>query len=98
MIASISNQSLLNSIPLVNCIFIPGIYGVPKEKVANAAFDALMKFDEYYQKSPKYLREINFVNNDEPTVMAMMEVFRSRNEKFQQRREEEGSSVNGPMK
>ena len=39
---------------------ITGIFGISKDVVANAAFDALMEFDKDYPKSKKCLQKIYF--------------------------------------
>ena len=51
-----------------------GIYGVPKRVVANAAYEALIKFDQQFQQ-PQWLKSVHFVNIDVETTQTFVDVF-----------------------
>lgn len=53
-----------------------GIFGVPKQVVAGAAYDALMKFDEQLQLGMQHhLQRINYVNIDAETTAVFIQTF-----------------------
>jgi Deltex C-terminal domain len=59
---------------------LTGIFGVPKQLAADAAYDALMAFDQRLQKSDtaKHLREIHFINIDVETTEVFINTFKAR--------------------
>jgi deltex-like protein len=64
------------SIPAISS----GIFGVPKSVVADAAYEAVMEFDQRMITSgqPSHVRSVNFVNFDSETTEIFTAVFQER--------------------
>jgi O-acetyl-ADP-ribose deacetylase (regulator of RNase III) len=59
--------------------FCPGVYGVPKDVVANAAYEALIKLDQALQGSKKRaVSNVRFVNIDVESNQVFVSVFDTR--------------------
>lgn len=66
-------------------LYVLGIFGVPIEIVGRASYEALIKFDEYCASTKNNtVREIYFLNKDEPTFSNMKRIFQSLMKDFQE--------------
>jgi Deltex C-terminal domain/Zinc finger, C3HC4 type (RING finger) len=65
---------------MANFHVLTGIFGVPKQLAADAAYDALIAFDQRLQKSDtaRHLREIHFINIDAETTEVFINTFKAR--------------------